>query len=897
MKKVLLTFIGVLLLLTTINIGDVLAEDSYYINLGTPIYDSSSKSYFTFPDVSVTLSNTKPSVLSVTVSSGSITLPEDTDISGATKFYDMANKDGNHKSINFFWSSGVEKTTIETILKAIQFKYEDEMTITITMDGNTTNIADKLSNVEGATLTQWDGNGHYYLYVPYKQTSDPKYISWSEAYNAALDYKIAGMQGYLATLAEVGEQSYLSVLANSNVWVGGTSLVLSDGNTKLNGDSISLTQGVLTYAPGFYAAANSYKVTKRNTQTGDAYSPLVEYYYWACGPEAGEKIASCVKQNSIYNSDGEEIITLYNNAAARLELNGYPQGSANVVNYSKKIVAPLQISNDKNTNIDGEYENCTALYVGDKTGLNDITEGNFFYKDESTTALGYIVEFGDWTGHDKVDTTKVASFNTTLKNSDNSNPKIKVESTSIDVTVNNKTYDRANLSKTNITGVTVEGNSIDSDGYTIKYYDSNNNEISAPKDAGTYKVKVFVDNGTYIGESDYKEITISPISVTIFGLIIKDKQYDTTNTAEKSNATVYTINGLLSGDDVSVDDSEATYTFDSADKGENINVTVTDMKLKGTDSKNYTISSQPSANASIVDPKINIDGKQYDANSLSIDSVTRYDSNNSKVITVDPSKYENSIKWYIIVEGNEIELNKAPSDVGQYKVKLTIDGDDSYAGGEVSQVVTIVEKEATLTITPKSKEYDGNSNVLEYTYSFDGLINDGDITITNLTASYSDESIGNDKSIVNNTIDLGGNNIGNYTIKFIFNKGSITKRNITLKANDINVKVDESYDYSYTISQGSLLDKDTLSVKFAQSKPNSVGTYDIKILNVETDKDYYDISTINGKLTIVDKTSDNTSNTGNKPQFTCEGEHNSLDWTWSDSLGKCVYKVRNTYTR
>lgn len=53
----------------------------------------------------------------------------------------------------------------------------------------------------------------------------------------------------------------------------------------------------------------------------------------------------------------------------------------------------------------------------------------------------------------------------------------------------------------------------------------------------------------------------------------------------------------------------------------------------------------------------------------------------------------------------------------------------------------------------------------------------------------------------------------------------------------------------------------------------------------------------NGNTEDPKDTSDNKNNSSNKKHLTCEEEHNSINWTWSEDKKTCVYRVSNTNTR
>lgn len=345
------------------------------IDFGDAIYNS-EKTKFSFPNATISLGSEKPQLLIVTVSAGTVSAP--TDVSGATKFADK-----NSKSITLIWGTAQELTTVQSILQNMTFTYTEGMTVTATVDANETNLISKLGegvsstgdiDLNSVTLTQWSDNGHFYLYVPY-YTAGSKVITWRQAYDEALSYSLGGRQGYLATLTKDGEQTYLENLADASVWVGGTSLLFFD-DSKISGSEIG--SKTLKHPDGYVDTATKYQ-NKQIPWTGE--NPIIPYYYWACGPETGGKISEAI--NAGY-------ITLYDpkNGAAP-ELNAYGGGSTAL-----------------------PRESCAATYIGTAIGLNDIPEQNFISSAAGyvkAAAKGYVVEFGDWSGHDTLTSAKTVT--------------------------------------------------------------------------------------------------------------------------------------------------------------------------------------------------------------------------------------------------------------------------------------------------------------------------------------------------------------------------------------------------------------------------------------------------------------------------------------------------------
>lgn len=275
----------------------------YTVDLGPAIWTDDTHTKFSYPHVKVN-ATADIRTLTVTVSHGTLS-QEDIDSASIT--------DAAKKSATWFWSG---KTTEEVreILSQKEFTYEAGIEVQISIDGNENIKVDSLPS--NAKLTQYT-NGHYYLFIP-TSTNPAKpmenAVAWHTAVNQAITYKLAGQQGYLATVTTQGEAEFLSNIASGSVWVGGTRLISNGGgkiNTNVTGQITGLAWG--------------------------------ETFYWVGGPEAGWNI------NALWNSG---------------EPNRTPVADFNI--------SDLTFSNVKS------HESCVMAVVnnGGFGGLNDYPEGN-----------------------------------------------------------------------------------------------------------------------------------------------------------------------------------------------------------------------------------------------------------------------------------------------------------------------------------------------------------------------------------------------------------------------------------------------------------------------------------------------------------------------------------------
>ncbi len=211
--------------------------------------------------------------ISVHVDKGSIVT---TDI-GAPTYTDTLSA---HQTGIWTYNDGIGVSVAQAKVQSLAFNYEEGMTITISVDSNTTSIpsgvavtqftpepAKIVSNKEGTkytgtTIPNSGGTPHYYMFVSFTSeglSTDKWY--WGTAYNSAKTYTFLGMKGYLATITSQAEDKVLDNITTLGGWAGAArtstrdiNLFDTDKDTNLSYDSVDAA----------YATWN-----------------------WVCGPEAG----------------------------------------------------------------------------------------------------------------------------------------------------------------------------------------------------------------------------------------------------------------------------------------------------------------------------------------------------------------------------------------------------------------------------------------------------------------------------------------------------------------------------------------------------------------------------------------------------------------------------------
>ena len=302
-------------------------QGNYTVNLGTPVWTDGTHQKFQYTNVKINTGSDDISLMTITLSNGK--LPDDI-------LNDATISDVNGKSATWIFGNKKSSQEIQEKIQNMTFDYAANMNFYVTINGNDNKGFDTINN--NMKLTQWSGNGHYYLYINEK-------TSWSKAYNKAMDFKLAGQQGYLSAVTSIEEIEYLLNLSSTATWTAGTRLVKTDGSL-LNNKKIERTgSGVLKYRDNIL-------------QTNDVNVARTRWY-WAAGPEAGQTVSANLWAGSEPNEAG----------------------------------VPQSIMDSSLSDIQG-YESCAMLLVQEKT-LNDIREGNLI-NGGNIEAQGFFVEFGGY---------------------------------------------------------------------------------------------------------------------------------------------------------------------------------------------------------------------------------------------------------------------------------------------------------------------------------------------------------------------------------------------------------------------------------------------------------------------------------------------------------------------
>ena len=289
-------------------------QGNYTVNLGTPVWTDDTHKKFQYTNAKIDTGSDDISLMTITLSNGK--LPADI-------LNDATVRDDYGRSATWIFMDKKSSQEIEKKIQNMTFDYTNDMNVYVSVNANENEGFD--SNLDNLKLTQWSKNGHFYLHVKEK-------VSWTAAYDRAKEYKLGGERGYLTTITTNDELSYILTLQTGQTWTAGTRLIMKDGSSINDTPFGRITNGIVKYG---------------------------QDYYWAAGPETGEKIVS-----------------LWGSGEPNRASIGYGALNGTI------------------SDVQGQ-ESCVMVRNSDLKTLNDIIEGNA-PGDTNLTAGGFFVEFGGY---------------------------------------------------------------------------------------------------------------------------------------------------------------------------------------------------------------------------------------------------------------------------------------------------------------------------------------------------------------------------------------------------------------------------------------------------------------------------------------------------------------------
>lgn len=197
-----------------------------------------------------------------------------------------------------------------------------------------------------------------------------------------------------------------------------------------------------------------------------------------------------------------------------------------------------------------------------------------------------------------------------------------------------------------------------------------------------------------------------------------------------------------------------------------------------------------------------------------------------------------------------IELSGVETNVGTYDIDylyLELNDKNNYDVTVNGAQYTIVPREYKVKVNDANKKY----GEPDPTFTF-ALTEDSDTLLEGdeleLTYNRRDGATVGDYDVTATAADLGSN----YNISVQGGVLTITKRSVTITANDLTITEGQTPTFTYTLSGDAILNND---IEFSlTSEGTTVGTHDITI-NITKNNTNYDVICVAGELTITPRSS------------------------------------------
>jgi trimeric autotransporter adhesin len=312
------------------------------------------------------------------------------------------------------------------------------------------------------------------------------------------------------------------------------------------------------------------------------------------------------------------------------------------------------------------------------------------------------------------------------------------------------------------------------------------------------------DAGNYTIDPTY-HVTVTPALILVSGIAASGKTYDgTTVTSIDFGGASFT--GVISGDDVTIDDSAAIGRFDDKNVGIGKAVSIDGLTKSGADAGNYIFQFSTGVTADVTPKTVHANGftatdRAYDGTVDVAVGTGTISLDTSDIVVGDDVSFDAS------TAGSGVGV-MADANAGAGKT-VTITGlglagaDASNYAIVASTTVDIARATITLSGVTASKVYDGTTAATLDTSGalLSGVIGSDDVTLDGSTAtgSFADKNVGSGKALTVAGFNLAGANAANYTLTISPLLGSIESR--VLHINGF-AATDRTYDGTSAVSVG-----------------------------------------------------------------------------------------------
>ena len=326
---------------------------------------------------------------------------------------------------------------------------------------------------------------------------------------------------------------------------------------------------------------------------------------------------------------------------------------------------------------------------------------------------------------------------------------------------------------------------------TLQFAESTGKSLNQ-LDAGSYSITASgVSSSNYEIAYQPGELTVNRKPVAVRVDSVESRAYDGTTSATGA----YQLDGLLSGDDLTL--SGAAFAYLTPNAGENKTVTLSGYQLGGADAGNYILANgTASADCGVV-TKANLTVRVEDSSvtygdeanyNLSYDGLSAFDTESVlggslQVAGYQPGYRANADGYTVTPSGLESDNYDIQYEEGTLVVEKK----------RISVVIESVE----------NKAYDGTAAIAAncVAYDLDGLVGNDKVLLQNVSAAYRSTEVGTDNTLVlSYDSALAGDDADNYEIvqEFASTTAGIEKATLYVSVDDLTIQYGE--DPSLTVS-------------------------------------------------------------------------------------------------
>jgi hypothetical protein len=343
--------------------------------------------------------------------------------------------------------------------------------------------------------------------------------------------------------------------------------------------------------------------------------------------------------------------------------------------------------------------------------------------------------------------------------------------------------------------------------------------------AGTHTLSVSFTptNSAYDPDSATVTIVVTAKTLTVSGLTTTSRVYDSSTAATSQiDTSAALLNGVVSGDAVTMNTSGIAGSYATKAVGINKNITVSGITVGGADVNNYALT-QPSLTGTITAKPLTVtgitaNGRVYDRTTSATALLVKTSAALSGVEASDSVTLNHSAATATFAN-KSIGVGKNVTIAG-----ITIGGTDAsnYTLTQPSTSATIWAETLTITgITATDRVYDATTNatsLLDTTSAaLSGVVTNDIVTLstTNIDGAFASSSVGTNKAITISGNTISGADAGNYVLTQPSAAADITEKELTVSGLTASNKV-----YDATTAATSLINVSGAQIDGIQGSDN-----------------------------------------------------------------------------